>query len=134
MPWQSLGTPTEPMDSEFMLEYFEIAVVLVEVAAVALLLTGLVLSTARYLHAYFSGDRLSAYQLYRRGLGRTLLLTLEFLIAADILETVTIDRTMASVGLLAMLVVVRTFLSFALELELTGRWPWQASKDAGGAG
>jgi uncharacterized membrane protein len=117
-----------------MLEYFEFAVVLVEVAAVLLLLTGLTLSTAKYLQAQFSGDRLNACQKCRRSLGQTLLLTSEFLIAANILETVTIDRTMASAGLLAILVVVRTFLSFAFALELTGRWPWQVSESAGERG
>jgi uncharacterized membrane protein len=116
-----------------MLEYFELAVIFVEAAAALLLLTGLTLSTARYLHQYFRGDRLGAYQAFRSGLGRTLLLTLEFLIAADILETVAIDRTLTSVALLAILVVVRTFLSFALELELTGRWPWLAHENTGDA-
>ena len=116
------------------MEYFELAVRAIEAAAALLLLTGLTLSTVRYLLDYFSADRLGAYNVYRRSLGRTLLLSLEFLIAADILETVTIDRTMASVGLLAILVVVRTFLSFALELELTGRWPWQASEGTEGSG
>jgi uncharacterized membrane protein len=116
-----------------MLEYLELAVIIVEAAAALLLLTGLTLSSARYLHQYFRGDRPAAYQVYRSSLGRTLLLTLEFLIAADILETVAIERTLASVGLLAILVVVRTFLSFALELELTGRWPWQAKENTGGA-
>jgi len=60
-----------------------------------------------------------------------LLLTLEFLIAADILETVVIKRSLESLGILAGLVVVRTFLSFALDVELEGRWPWQAKLDSG---
>lgn len=110
---------------EHMLKYFELAVRLIEAAAVLLLLIGVTVSTARYLNAFFAGNKQAAYRIYRRDLGRTLLLTLEFLIAADILETVTIDRTLASIGLLAILVVIRTFLSFALELELSGRWPWQ---------
>jgi uncharacterized membrane protein len=114
-----------------LLDYFEFAVRFVEGAAVCLLLIGLTVSTTRYISSVFNGNRSAAYEIYRRNLGRTLLLTLEFLIAADILETVTIDRTMASVGLLAILVLVRTFLSFALELELTGRWPWQEPKPTG---
>jgi uncharacterized membrane protein len=67
----------------------------------------------------------TAYRSYRRELGRTLMLTLEFLIAADIIDTVAVERSVESLGLLAGLVVIRTFLSFALEVDVTGRWPWQ---------
>jgi uncharacterized membrane protein len=56
------------------------------------------------------------------------------LVAADIIRTVAIAPTFTSVGVLALIVVIRTFLSFSLELEITGRWPWQEDKadDAGG--
>jgi uncharacterized membrane protein len=70
-------------------------------------------------------DSETAYRSYRRELGRTLMLTLEFLIAADIIDTVAVERSVESLGLLAGLVVIRTFLSFALEVDVTGRWPWQ---------
>ncbi|WP_188197713.1 DUF1622 domain-containing protein [Nonomuraea sp. SYSU D8015] len=66
-----------------------------------------------------------AYRTYRRSLGRAILLGLEFLVAGDIIKTVAIAPTFASVGVLAAIVVVRTFLSFSLEVELEGRWPWQ---------
>jgi len=62
---------------------------------------------------------------YRLQLARGILLGLEFLVAADIIHTVAIDFTYASVGVLAVIVLVRTFLSFALEVEMTGKWPWQ---------
>lgn len=65
------------------------------------------------------------YHAYRRQLGRSILLGLEFLVAADIIRTVAISPTFQSVGVLAVIVLVRTFLSFSLELEITGRWPWQ---------
>lgn len=65
------------------------------------------------------------YRLYRQGVGRALLLGLEFLVAADIIRTVAISPTFTSVGVLAMIVVIRTFLSWSLELELEGHWPWQ---------
>jgi uncharacterized membrane protein len=58
-------------------------------------------------------------------LGRSILLGLEFLVAADIIRTVAIEPTFYNVGVLALLVIIRTFLSFALGLEITGRWPWQ---------
>jgi uncharacterized membrane protein len=70
------------------------------------------------------------YETYRRLLGRSILLGLEFLVAADIIRTVAVTPTFRSVGVLAVIVLIRTFLSFALELEITGRWPWQKAPDA----
>ena len=61
----------------------------------------------------------------RQNLGRGILLGLEFLVAADIIHTVAIELTLDAVLTLAIVVLLRTFLSFALEVELTGRWPWQ---------
>ena len=58
-------------------------------------------------------------------LGRSILLGLELLVAADIIRTVAVTPTYESVGVLAIIVLIRTFLSFSLELEITGRWPWQ---------
>ena len=65
------------------------------------------------------------YQLLRGQLGRAILLGLEFLVAADIIRTVAVTPTTESVLVLAGIVAIRTFLSFSLELEITGRWPWQ---------
>lgn len=67
----------------------------------------------------------TAYRDFREQLGRAILLGLEFLVAADIIKTVAITPTAQSVGLLAGIVAIRTFLSFSLEVEMTGRWPWQ---------
>jgi uncharacterized membrane protein len=67
----------------------------------------------------------AAYRPYRQQLGRSILLGLEFLVAGDIIRTVAITPTFTSVGVLAVIVLIRTFLSFSLELEITGRWPWQ---------
>jgi uncharacterized membrane protein len=73
----------------------------------------------------------AAYHNYRQGIGRTILLGLEILVAGDIIRTVAIDPTFTSVGVLAIIVVVRTFLSWSLEVELEGRWPWtQRQQDA----
>ena len=65
------------------------------------------------------------YRRYRQQLGRSILLGLEMLVAADIIRTVAVAPTVTSVSLLAGIVLIRTFLSFSLELEITGRWPWQ---------
>ena len=67
----------------------------------------------------------TTYEVYKQRLGRSILLGLEFLVAADIISTVAVDPTFESVGVLALIVLIRTFLSFTLELEITGHWPWQ---------
>jgi uncharacterized membrane protein len=113
-----------------MIELFEILVLVIEVAAVALMLVGLTISTGRFLLAVTRGAAATAYRNYRREMGRTLILTFEFLIAADIIETIIVDQTLTSLGMLGLLVLIRTFLSFALEMEITGRWPWQGGDEA----
>jgi uncharacterized membrane protein len=76
----------------------------------------------------FSGtDR---YRTYRQGLGRAILLGLEFLIAGDIRRTVGVAPTLENVFILGLIVVIRTFLSVALQLEVEGRWPWQRTAGA----
>lgn len=65
------------------------------------------------------------YRVFREQLGRSILLGLEFLVAADIIRTVAVTPDARSVAVLAGIVAIRTFLSFSLELEITGRWPWQ---------
>jgi uncharacterized membrane protein len=72
---------------------------------------------------------IDAYRELRRNVGRSILLGLELLVAGDIIRTVAISPTFTSVGVLAVIVVVRTFLSFTLEVELTSRWPWQDKAD-----
>lgn len=67
------------------------------------------------------------YREFRHRLARGILLGLEFLVGADIIHTVAVDLTFRSVGVLAAIVLIRTFLSFSLEVELKGRWPWQAA-------
>jgi uncharacterized membrane protein len=70
------------------------------------------------------------YRLFRDQLGRSILLGLEFLVAADIIKTVAITPNAESVTILAGVVLIRTFLSFSLQVEMTGRWPWQEAPEA----
>ena len=70
-------------------------------------------------------DKTKIYHNLRRVLGRGILIGLEFLIAADIIMTVAVELTFDRVGVLAIVVLIRTFLSFTLEVEMTGHWPWQ---------
>jgi uncharacterized membrane protein len=72
-----------------------------------------------------SGD---VYRMFRQQLGRSILLGLEFLVAADIIRTVAVTPDARSVAVLGGIVLIRTFLSFSLELEVTGYWPWQKNR------
>ena len=100
-------------------------------AGVAVMVIGAVVSIPLALRGFqprrlpAGSEPLSAYRSYRQLLGRSILLGLELLVAADIIRTVAVTPTYESVGVLAIIVLIRTFLSFSLELEITGRWPWQ---------
>lgn len=95
----------------------------VDVVGVATIVVGIVVATVVLALRHRELD--DAFRKYRQGIGRAILLGLEFLVAADIIKTVAVDPTFAGAGVLAIIVVIRTFLSFTLELEISGRWPWQ---------
>ena len=98
-----------------------------DAAGVATIVLGAVVATAMSLRGAGSpaADR---YRALRQRLGRAILLGLELLVAADIIRTVAVTPTFTSAGVLGIIVVIRTFLSFSLEVELEGRWPWQKPK------
>jgi uncharacterized membrane protein len=104
----------------------EVIAVIVEAIGIAII--GLV---SVFVVALFAAQTLrrrnigETYGEVRQILGRGILLGLEFLVAADIIHTVAVELTFRTVGVLAIIVLIRTFLSVTLELELTGRWPWQ---------
>jgi uncharacterized membrane protein len=94
---------------------------------VLVIVAGLLAATCAFALALKDRDRAQlAYRLYRQQVGKAILLGLEFLVAGDIIRTVAVAPTFAGVGVLAILVAVRTFLSFTLDVELSGRWPWQS--------
>lgn len=99
---------------------------IVDGAGVAAIVIGAVVSTVIAVGHLL--QRRPVYSSYRRWLGRSILLGLELLVAADIIRTVAITPTFDSVIVLGLIVLIRTFLSFSLELEITGRWPWQKSE------
>jgi len=104
-----------------------------ELVGVAIIIGGIVLASAIFVRDGASTkDWRSAYPHYRSNIGRGILLGLELLVGADIISTITAPLTFESVGLLAAIVAIRTFLSFSLETEIEGCWPWRrAAKDAG---
>ena len=103
-----------------------------ELIGVAIIVGGIALATLKFVRdASRSANWEAAYPDYRSNIGRGILLGLELLVGADIISTITAPLTFESVGLLAAIVLIRTFLSFSLETEIEGCWPWQrAAKDA----
>lgn len=102
----------------------------VDAAGVAVIVVGVGVATwMTWQQRSVEGDR---YRAYRRRVGRAILLGLELLVAADIIRTVAVRPTFTSAGVLALIVLIRTFLSMSLEVELEGRWPWKHTSDVAG--
>jgi uncharacterized membrane protein len=101
----------------------------IDAAGVAIMIAGALAATVQAVRRGVAREQ-EVYRRYRQQLGRSILLGLELLVAADIIRTVAITPTLGSVAVLAGIVLIRTFLSFSLELEITGRWPWQKSDSA----
>jgi uncharacterized membrane protein len=103
----------------------------IEAAGIAAIVIGGVAATYIYVRRLTHGqDSSASYRRYRESLGKAILLGLELLVAADIIRTVATDPTLYNVGVLAGIVLIRTFLSFSLQLEIDGRWPWQRPRPA----
>lgn len=116
------------------LRWVDIVASLIELAGVAIVALGVVVASAAFLISGATDGRWrEAYESFRANLGRGILLGLEFLVGADIIATVTAPLTFESVGLLAIIVVIRTFLSFSLETEITGTLPWRRRDSGHGA-
>jgi len=102
---------------------------LIELVGIALIVAFALYALAYSAVKVVSGmPRAEVFHETRRRLAYGILLGLEFLVAADIIHTVAVELTWTSVGTLAAIVLIRTFLSLTLELELNGRWPWQRSE------
>jgi uncharacterized membrane protein len=111
----------------------------IDAAGVLVIVVGLLLSSVSFLAASLKRWRArergvstafdKPFKGFRQSLGRSILLGLEFLIAGDIIRTVAVSPTFYSLGTLAILVVIRSFLSWSLSMEIEGRWPWQPPRD-----
>lgn len=103
-----------------------------EVAGVAVIVIGALGTAIPFLaRSLKEGGFHTAFTQFRSDFGKAILLGLEFLVAADIVGTVAVGPTLQDLSVLGLLVLIRTFLSFALEVEITGRWPWQWGKTEG---
>ena len=113
-----------------MLDLKDQITLIVEVGGVLTILAGAVLATLYFCATVRARTFDDAYRTYRRNLGRAILLGLELLVAADIIGTVAVEPSLTDVGVLAAIVAIRTLLSFALEVEISGRLPWQRGEQA----
>ena len=112
------------------MEWIKVSYLLIEYLAVAII-AGLVgYSTVRYFVFLIAKKNTpeANYRQYKHSLGSGLLLGIEILVAADVIRTVALEPTLQNVAALGLLVVVRTFLSWSLLVEMEGRWPWQPKK------
>jgi uncharacterized membrane protein len=103
----------------------DLAATLFEAAGTVAMAAGALIALVLALRDRSSGGGATLYRGFRHRLGRAIILGLELLVAADILRTITAKPTLTEVVILGMIVLIRTFLSFSLEVELDGRWPWQ---------
>jgi uncharacterized membrane protein len=99
----------------------------IDIFGVAIIVAGIAWSTSRFFRQHMEEQHFDRYKVH---IGRTLLLGLEMLVAADIVKTIAVEPTFMSIGVLAGLVVIRTFLSWTLVLEIEGSWPWERNRRA----
>jgi uncharacterized membrane protein len=101
----------------------------IELLAVAVIAVSILIGTVDYVRDVRAVEQdPSIFRRFRARLGRGLLLGLEMLVAADVIRTIALEATLENVAVLGLLVLVRTFLAWSLEVEIEGRWPWQARR------
>lgn len=101
-----------------------------ELAGVVALVIGAIIALVVYVRRALThpDDRSLAYRGLRQGLGRAILVGLELLVAGDIIRTVAVEPSLQSVAVLGIIVLIRTFLSWSLEVEINGEWPWRRAQ------
>ena len=109
-------------------EIISIAGYAIEAVGVIVIVAGSCISSVVFIRTFRNLPEGIAYRTYRRQLGRSIILGLEFLIAGDIVRTVVVADTLENVAILGLIILIRSFLSVTLHLEVEGRWPWQTEK------
>jgi uncharacterized membrane protein len=102
----------------------------IEAVGVFVVVLGTCISSVVFIRTFKQLPEGAAYRTYRRQLGRSIILGLEFLIAGDIIRTVVVADTLQNVAVLGLIILIRSFLSVTLHLEVEGRWPWQTEKQS----
>lgn len=108
---------------------FRYLVLSLEFAGAGVTVIGILLSSVFALRNILRHKEKDIYQSFRMQVGRSIILGLELLIAADIIRSLTTQFDFKSIGLLGILILIRTFLSFSLEVEVYGKWPWQSKSN-----
>lgn len=117
------------MLEQFAAQTAHIVTRIVELTGISIIAVGAFGTLIVFLYHFIRRDDSDqAVASFRSSLGRAILLGLEFLVAADIINTVAVQPTLLSVAVLAGIILIRTFLSFSLEVEIEGRWPWQRGR------
>lgn len=106
-------------------EFISVAGYAIESVGVLVIVVGALVASAVFLRTFRKAPAGLAYRTYRRQLGRSIILGLEFLIAGDIVRTVIVADTLENVAILGLIILIRSFLGVTLHLEVEGRWPWQ---------
>ena len=109
-------------------EIISIAGYAIEAVGVLVIVVGSCVCSVAFIRTFRDLPDGIAYRNYRRQLGRSIILGLEFLIAGDIIRTVVVADTLENVAVLGLIILIRSFLSVTLHLEAEGRWPWQTEK------
>lgn len=109
-------------------EIISIAGYSIEAVGVLVVIVGSCTSSVLFMRTFRHLPEGVAYRKYRQQLGRSIMLGLEFLIAGDIVRTVVVADTLENVAILGLIILIRSFLSVTLHLEVEGRWPWQTEK------
>ncbi len=101
----------------------------IEGIGVVIMAIGVVVVLARFgIGVFLRQGHSLGYEQLRANMGRVILVGLEILIVGDIVRTIIVETSLTSVAVLGLIVVIRTVLSFTLEIEITGRWPWSQGK------
>jgi len=110
-------------------EVISIAGYAIEAVGVLVIVVGSCISSIAFMRTFRNLPEGVAYKSYRRQLGRSIILGLEFLIAGDIVRTVIVADTLENVAILGLIILIRSFLGITLHLEVEGQWPWQTEKN-----
>lgn len=116
------------LEMETMKFYIDYVATIMESIGVLTIFLGSLIAVGKYI-LRFSGNNPVTYKDLRQNVGKSILLGLEILIAADIMATVVTDPTLKSVSILGLIVLIRTFLSLSLQVELEGKFPWQRHRE-----
>ncbi len=122
-----IGEELEPIIFDFV----ELAALFIELLAVAIIVLSVAIGMAMYIRHMYMARRLvdERFEAFRRTIAKALLLGLELLVAADIVNTVVLAPTLENVAVLGLLVLIRIFLGWSLIVEMEGRWPWQPKRE-----